>query len=244
MGLMGRRLFGTCLLASVLIAVAETPAAALCLPPTEMAGAAPELAVNHRYVWFFIESLARARIAWQEADSAADSQNPAFKLARLKLADEDFQCAASLVQQFEGLQGPDRFTTETMQTSATAATRAYTGFATGVQRWATALARGKGLPLEAAADVRVQNEKAGELLITAVAPAWFALLKPPPDPKALANRLTITRAQRAALLEGLGRRGFRSAPNADSPDTHTPDLAAAVLYKGLANPQYKALDEP
>jgi len=59
-----------------------------------------------------------------------------------------------------------------------------------------------------------------------------------------AHRLAITRAQRGALLKGLERRGFRGAPNADSPDTHTPDLAAAVLLKALANPQYKALDEP
>jgi hypothetical protein len=239
-----RSLLVVFLLTGVLVAVSQTPAAALCMGPVEAAGAGPKAAANHRYAWFLIESLAHAHTVWQEADSAADSQNPVVKLADLKLAVEDFQCAASLVETFQGVQGPDEHTTKAIQVSATAATNAYTTFATGFQRWATALARGEGLSLEVAADVKVQNEKAGELLITAAGPAWFALLKPPPDPKSRMDRLTLTRAHRAALLEGLKRRGFRAAPKTDSPDTHTPDLAAAVLYRGLSNPRYKAFDEP
>jgi hypothetical protein len=232
------------LLTAALIAVAQNPAAALCIPPMEVTGALPEVAVNHRYAWFLIESLRYARTAWQEADNALDSQHPVVKLADLKLAVEDFQCAASLVQTFQGVQGPDEYTTEAIRASAAGATRAYTTFAAGFQRSVTALARSEGLPLEIAADIRVQNQKAGELLIAAAEPAWFALLRPPPDPKALMDRLTLTRDHRAALLEGLKRRGFRAAPNTDSPDTHSPHLAAAVLYKGLSNPQYKAVDEP
>jgi len=94
------RLSVALLLSAALIAVAHTPAAALCMPPMEVAGAAPEAAINHRYVWFLVESLAHARLGWQEADSGADSQNPAVRLADLKLAVDDFQCAVSLVQTY------------------------------------------------------------------------------------------------------------------------------------------------
>jgi len=189
----------------------------------EVASAAPEVAANHRYV----------RLAWQETDEAADSQHPVVQLADLKLAVEDFQCAASLVQTFQSGRGPDEHTTKAIQVNALAATAAYTTFATGFQRWATDRANGEGVPLEAAADLKVQNES-----------VWFALLKLQPDSNTPMDRLTLTRAHRAALLEGLKRRSFRSEPDIHSPDTHTPDLAAAVLYKGLSSPKYKAADEP
>jgi hypothetical protein len=239
-----RRLPVAFLLVTTRIVAAPTPAAALCLLPMEVASAAPEVAANHRYVWFLIESLAHARIGWQGADSAADSQNPAIQLADLKFAVEDFQCAASLVQTFQSGRGPDEHTTKAIQVNALAATAAYTTFATGFQRWATDRANGEGVPLEAAADLKVQNEKAGELLIHAAVSVWFAFLKLQPDSNTPMDRLTLTRAHRAALLEGLKRRSFRSEPDIHSPDTHTPDLAAAVLYKGLSSPKYKAADEP
>jgi len=231
-------------IALTLVLVTAESAAALCMSPMEVASAAPEVAANHRYAWFLIESLAHARLAWQEADDAADSQHPAVQLADLKLAVEDFQCAASLVQTFQSARGPDEYTTKAIQVSARAATAAYTTFATGFQRWATARAHGEGLPLEAAADFKVQNEKAGELLIHAAGAAWFALLKQPPDSTTPMDRLALTRAHRAALLEGLKSRSFRSEPDIHSSDTHTPDLAAAILYKGLSSPEYKAADEP
>ena len=226
-----RRLPVAFLLVTTLIVAAPTPAAALCLLPMEVASAAPEVAANHRYVWFLIESLAHARIGWQGADSAADSQNPAIQLADLKFAVEDFQCAASLVQTFQSGRGPDEHRTKAIQVNALAATAAYTTFATGFQRWATDRANGEGVPLEAAADLKVQNEKAGELLIHAAVSVWFAFLKLQPDSNTPMDRLTLTRAHRAALLEGLKRRSFRSEPDIHSPDTHTPDLAAAVLYR-------------
>jgi hypothetical protein len=240
-----RRLSVALLLSATLIAVAHTPAAALCMPPMEVAGAAPEAAaINHRYVWFLIESLGHARLGWQEADGGADSQNPAVRLADLKLAVDDFRCAVTLVETFRAARGPDEYTTRAVQTSATAASAAYKAFATGFQQWVTALSRGQaGLPLEAAAEFKVQNEKAAEFLIHAASAAFFALLKPSPDSKTPMDRLTLTRADRAALMEGLTRHGFRAAPD-QSPDTHSPDLAAAVLYHGLSSSQYTAFDEP
>ena len=151
----------------------------------------------------------------------------------------------SLVQTFQDARGPDEYTTRALQTSVVAATAAYKTFATGFQQWATALARGEGgLPLEAAADFKVQNEKAAEFLISAAGTAFFALLKPLPDSKTPMDRLALTRAHRAALLEGLKSRSFRAEPDRHSPDTHSPDFAAAVLYKGLSSPKYKAFDEP
>lgn len=83
---------------AVVLIVTPTPAAALCIPPVEAANTAP---VSYRYAWFLIESLTRASLAWQEADSAADAQDAVTKLAGFKLAIEDFQCAASLVQPFQ-----------------------------------------------------------------------------------------------------------------------------------------------
>jgi hypothetical protein len=227
------------LLTAILIVVTQTPATALCLTPME-ANATPAMAVNHQYVWFLVESLAHARIGWQETDSAADSPNPAARLADLKLAVDDFQCAASLVQRFQSISGPDKYTAKAIQVSALAATSAYTTFATGFQQWVTATVRGQGgLPLEAAADFKVQNEKAGEFLIQASTAAWFSLFKAAPDSQTPMDRLTLTR-----LLEGLKRRRFRPDPDQQSPDTHTPDLAAALLYQGLSNPKFKSADEP
>ncbi len=55
--------------------VTAESAAALCMSPMEVASAAPEVAANHRYAWFLVESLAHARLAWQEADDAADSHS-------------------------------------------------------------------------------------------------------------------------------------------------------------------------
>jgi hypothetical protein len=206
----------------------------------EVTSSAP---VNYRYVWFFIESLTHARLGWQEADSAADSQHAVVRLASFMLAIEDFQCAASLVQTFQGTHGADEHTTEALQASAALAARAYTTFANGLQRWATALAHGRGLPLEEAADVKVENEKAGEFLIHAASTAVFALLKPQAETAPM-DRLSMTRAQRAALREGLRRR-FPAASTQDAAKAaHTPDLAAAVLDKGLSNSSYKAVDEP
>jgi hypothetical protein len=232
------------LLTSILIVVAQVPATAPCLTPIE-ANATPAMAVNHQYVWFLVESLAHARIGWQEADSGADSPNPAVRLADLKLAVDDFQCAASLVQRFQAISGPDEYTAKAIQVSALAATSAYTTFATGFQQWMTAIVRGQGgLPLEAAADFKVHNEKAGEFLIQASTAAWFSLFKAAPDSQTPMDRLTLTRDQRTALLEGLKRRRFRPDPDQQSPDTHTPDLAAALLYQGLSNPKFKSVDEP
>jgi hypothetical protein len=229
------------LTAVALIIGTPTPAAPFCVPPAEVTSPAP---VNYRYAWFFLESLTHARLGWQEAADAADSQHAAASLGSLKLAVEDFQCAASLVQTFQGTRGPDELTTEMLQTSAAGATLAYTTFANGFQRWATALARGGGLPLEEAADFKVQNEKAGEFLIHAASAAWFALLKPRAEPALPLDRLSVTRAQRSALREGLRRR-FPAAGTADAAKgAHTPDLAAALLDKGLSNHLYRAVDEP
>jgi hypothetical protein len=87
-----------------------------------------------------------------------------------------------LVQTFQDARGPDEYTTRALQTSVAAATAAYTTFATRFQQWVTTLARGEGgLPLEATADFKVQNEKAAEVLIHAAGAAFFALLEPPPD---------------------------------------------------------------
>ncbi len=224
-----------------LIMGAATPAAALCVPPTEVTSSAP---VNYRYAWFFIESLTHARLGWQEADTAADSPHEVGRLAGLKLAVEDFQCAASLIQTFQGAREPDELTTEGLQASAAGATLAYTTFADGFQRWATALARGGAPALEEAADIKVQNEKAGEFLIHAASAAWFALLKPGAEPALPTDRLSMTRAQRAALREGLRRRFPATGTRDAAKDAHTPNLAAALLDKGLSNPRYKAVDEP
>jgi len=58
------------------------------------------------------------------------------------------------------------------------------------------------------------------------------------------DRLNLTRAQRAALREGLKRRFPAVGTDAiTKKDTHTPDLAANVLYTLLSNPRYKAVDE-
>src|SRR4030095_3497566 len=88
------------------------------------------------------------------------------RLASFKLAIEDFQCAASLVQTFKGTpQRSDKPTTEELvQKSASAAPLAYTMFASGFQRWATALARGEGLPLREAEEIKAQNGWAGRSL--------------------------------------------------------------------------------
>ncbi len=223
-----------------LILGASRPAAALCVPPAEVTSSAP---VNYRYAWFFIESLAHARLGWQEADSAADSQHAVARLASLKLAVEDFQCAASLVQTFQGIRGPDEFTTKALQASADGATLAYTTFTNGFQRWVTALARAGGLPLDEAADLKVQNEKAGEFLIHAASAAWFALLKPRAQAALPMDRLSMTRAERAALREGLRRRFPAASTHDAAKAAHTPDLAAAVLDNGLSNSRYKAVDE-
>jgi len=105
----------------------------------EVASAAPEAAVNHRYLWFLIESLAHARLAWQEADDAAESQHPAVQLADLKLAVEDFQCAASLVQTFQSGRGPDEHTTKAIQVSARG-----NGSIHNVRHWLPAVGDGPG----------------------------------------------------------------------------------------------------
>ena len=233
------------LLAALALMVASTPAAALCMPPVEASSAPSGAPVSDRYAWFLIESLAHARLAWEELDNAADSQNAVAQLAGLKLAIEDFQCAASLVQPFQSARGPHKFGPRALRASAALATQAYTTFADVSQRWATTVARGKRLPLDEAADLKVQNEKAGEVLIHAASAAWMALLKDVPEATTPMDRLNLTRAQRVALRDGLKRRSPAAGTHAAiTKDTHTPDLAADVLYTGLSNPRYKAADEP
>ena len=150
------------------ICLAPTTAMALCGPPVGVTDVGP---ASHRYAWFFVESLAHARLAWQEADSAGDSQNPVVKLAGLKLAVE---CAAPLVQPFQDTRTSDEFTA----TSAACAALAYTTFARVFQRWAMAVGRGERLTVDEAANLKVENEKAAELLIHAASAAisGFALL--------------------------------------------------------------------
>jgi len=150
------------------------PATAFCISRAEVTDAG---SASHRYVWFLVESSSHARIAWQEADDAADSPHPVTKLSQLKLAVEDFQCAASLVESFQSTRGSDEFTTKAIQTSAGGATEAYTAFATVFHRWATVSRRGGAMSIDEASDLTVQNEKAGELLIQATTSAGVALLK-------------------------------------------------------------------
>jgi len=210
---------------------------ALCGPPIGATDAAP---AGHRYVWFFIESLAHARLAWEEVDSSADSQNPVVRLARLKLAVEDFQCAEALVQVFHDTRSLDKLTT----TSAKGAALAYKIFARGAHRWATALARGERLTIEEAANLKVENEKAAEFLLHSTTAAGFALLKGQSDSAKPMDQLTLTRTQRTTLREALKSRFPTVGNQTISENTHPPDLAAELLNKLLSNPRYKAADEP
>jgi hypothetical protein len=228
------------LIASALMVAAAHSSTALCLPPAETTDGG----ANYRYAWFFVESLSHARLAWQEADGAADSAHPVIKLSQLKLAVEDFQCAASLVEPFRSTRGPDEFTTSAIQTSAASATDAYTAFAMVFHRWATRSGRGEGMSIDEAADLKVQNEKAGEMLIHAASTAGFALLKSQGNPQARLDRFDLTRAQRSALIEGLVRRFPLAGKLNVTKDTHSPDFAAEVLQKLLSNPRYKTADEP
>lgn len=103
---------------------------------------------------------------------------------------------------------------------------------------------GEGLSIDKAADLKVQNEKAGEVLIHAASTAGFALLKSQESPQARSERLDLTRAQRSALLDGLVRRFPLAGKLNVTKDTHSPDFAAEVLQKLLSNPRYKTADEP
>ena len=49
------------------------PATAFCISRAEVTDAG---SASYRYVWFLVESSSHARIAWQEADDAADSPHP------------------------------------------------------------------------------------------------------------------------------------------------------------------------
>lgn len=235
---MRTKLASLALIASALIVPAAYPSTALCLPPAEATGGGS----NYRYAWFFVESLSHARLAWQEADGTADSAHPGIKLSQLKLAVEDFQCAASLVEPFQSTRGPDELTTNAIQTSAANATDAYKAFAMVFQRWATKSGRGERMSIDEAADLKVQNEKAGETLIHAASTAGLALLKSQENPEARMDRLDLTRAQGSALLEGLARRFPLAGKLNVTKDTHSPDLAAEVLHKLLSNPRYKTAD--
>lgn len=237
---MRTKLASLVLIASALIVAAAHPSTALCLPPAETTTGGS----SYRYAWFFVESLSHAHLAWQEADGAADSAHPVIKLSQLKLAVEDFQCAASLIEPFQSTRGPDEFTTNAIQTSATSATNAYTAFAMVFHRWATKSGRGERVSVDEAADLKVQNEKAGEMVIHAASTAGFALLKSQENPQARMDRLDLTRAERSALLEGLVRRFPLAGKLNVTKDTHSPDLAAEVLHKLLSNPRYKTADEP
>ena len=238
--LMTTKLAWLVLIASALIVAAALPASALCLPPAETTDGGS----NYRYAWFFVESLSRARLAWQEADGAVDSAHPVIRLSQLKLAVEDFQCAASMVEPFQSTRGPDEFTTNAIQTSAAGATNAYAAFAMVFQRWATKSGRGEGMSIDEAADLKLQNEKAAELLIHAASTAGFALLKAPANSQARMDRLDLTRARRSALLEGLVRRFPLAGKLNVTKDTHSPEFAAEVLHKLLSSPRYKTADDP
>jgi len=208
--------------------------------------------VSYRYAWVFIESLQYARLAWQEADSAGNSQDAVSKLAGYKLAAEDFECAATLVRPFQDARTSNEFTTTALQASAKLAAQAYVEFAVAALKLATALRAGVRLgvrlSLDEAADIRISTEKAGEGLIRAAKGVVFALLKPTPDPIPM-DRWSLTRNQRAALSEGLKRR-FPAAlltdpkGSLDKPETHSPDLAAALLHGYLTKSEAKAIDDP
>jgi len=59
------------------------------------------------------------------------------------------------------------------------------------------------------------------------------------------DRLNLTPRPAAALREGLKRRFPAVGTDAiTKKDTHTPDLAANVLYYAAVHPRYKAVDEP
>jgi hypothetical protein len=90
-----------------------------------------------------------------------------------KLAVEDFQCAASLVQKFQSTREPEDPTAQALGVSADAAHLAYVTFANNFQHMATALARGQALRLEEAADLKVENEKAAEWLFMPPQPLRF-----------------------------------------------------------------------
>jgi len=210
------------------------------MPPVAVADTAP---TAHRYAWFFIESLAHASLAWKGADEAADARDMVSKLAGYKLAVEEFQCAASLLQTFRSSREPEDMTAKMLKVSAEAATLAYEMFAKNFQRLASALAQGRVFQLEEAADFKVQNEKAAEWLLQAPVLTGYSLLKDPPDSATPMDRLVLTRSQRRALLAELRRRFPTSQVQTIGKDDHSPELAAKILDKFLTNPRYKSADQ-
>jgi hypothetical protein len=228
-------------LAALFIIVAPTTAAALCIPPVEAMDLKPEVPVSYRYAWYLIESWKQASLAWREV---SDTDEPIAHLAHLKLAVEDFHCARSLVLRFQGIGGDSEHTTKGLELSVLGTATATKTFADSrqwlVERWE----RGETPSLKEAADLKVEVEKAGELLIRAFTGTMAALLDARGgDPKAPMDRLVLTGAQRAALLKGLQSR----FPDVGTPAImkgHTPDLSAELLYRLLSNPRYKATDEP
>jgi hypothetical protein len=222
------------------VVLTASHAEALCMPPVAVTETAP---TAHRYAWFFVESLARASLAWKEADQAADAKDAVSKLAGYKLAVEDFECAASLLQRFMSPREPVETATGMVGVSAESATLAYEMFAKNFQRLTSALAQGRVLQLEEAADFKVQNEKAAEWLIHAPAPAGFSLLKPQRDSTTPMDTLVLTRAERRALLNELRRRFPTSRVQTIGKGDHSPELAAKILDKFLSNPLYKSIDQ-
>jgi hypothetical protein len=72
---------------AALTVITPTPAAALCIPPVDVTSATVEATVAHRYAWFLIESLSRARLAWEEADRGAESHNAVVRLSEPQARD-------------------------------------------------------------------------------------------------------------------------------------------------------------
>lgn len=249
---MGAALPKVVIMVGLLLAVVTTDVAALCLPTH--AFNIPETApANYRYTRGLIESLTYGKQAADRMRTATgDDAMPAtvaelvvkagMKLAEMRLANDDFRCAASIVKAYENVVAQDQLATEALRTSASAANLVFTTIADINDEIIAVMIEGRQFTVTEIAERKVRFTKAWEMIGPVVATAGHGLVKLHETDHSK-NRLALTRKERDALLDELRRRFGPVVNRGIQDDSHPTEAGALLLYRFLANRQWRAADE-
>jgi hypothetical protein len=250
---MGAALSGVVVMFGLLLAVVTTDVAALCLPTHNLN--LPEIApANYRYTRALIESLTYGKQAADRMRTATDDDampatvaelvvKAGMKLAEMRLANDDFRCAASIVKAYENVVvARDQLATELMRESASAAYLVFTTIADIYDEIIAVMIEARQSTVTEIAERKVRFTKAWELIGPVVATASHGLVKlHETDPSK--NRLALTRKERGALLDELKRHFGPVVNRGIQDDSHPTEAGALLLYRFLSNRQWKAADE-
>lgn len=152
----------------------------------------------------------------------------------VKVAGEDYLCAASMLEKFK------RSDIEAIRGSAEAAHTVYTTLAKIDREILSEMSRNNS---DRVTDLSIAKNQTWKTLVLAGVMTTHALVEVPKDPNERLNRLSITRSERVGILKRLKEIFGLSITGGLQAGQTSLEAAGATIYEFLSERGWKALDE-